>query len=170
MNIDIKTERLRIRPLSPDTTWIRDIARWLNDPDIVRFSEQRYQTHTVESQVIYINSFVGADQYLGIWYCGCLIGTMSTHVDEHNNVANVGIMIGDVKYWNRGFGFEAWVGVCNQLLHVEKIRKIEAGFMSCNVGMRNVCAKYGMIQAGILKDHFLYHKVPMDLIMCEKLK
>jgi RimJ/RimL family protein N-acetyltransferase len=98
-----------------------------------------------------------------------LIGTMTAHVDKPNRIADVGIMIGDQSFWGKGFGYDAWSSVCDWLLS-NGTRKIEAGCMSCNRSMMSICSHYGMMEEGRLEDHFLYHDVPMDLVMWGKLK
>jgi hypothetical protein len=52
----IKTERLLLEPFSEKYLSERYVS-WLNDHEIVRYSEQRHRTHTIESCREFMNSF-----------------------------------------------------------------------------------------------------------------
>jgi ribosomal-protein-alanine N-acetyltransferase len=160
---------LRIKSAPVDDGSIKEIIGWLNNPKIVRFSEQRHTLHTMQSQRLYICELGQADHYLGIYSYDLLIGTITATMDVSNKVANVGIMIGDQSYWGKGFGFDAWSTVCDWLLN-NHVRKIEAGCMCCNNAMMSICSHYGMMEEGRQEDHFLYHDIPMDLVHWGKLK
>ncbi len=141
------------------------IVGWLNDPEVVKFSEQKYKTHTRASQEAYIESLSDDDLYLCLFVGSAFIGTMTVHVDPNNKIANMGILIGDKYYWGRGLGYEAWRAVCNELLHKKIVRRVEAGCMSCNTYMIKVCETSGMKCEASVPNHFLYHGVPMDLLL-----
>lgn len=150
----IKTRHLTIvdsPPLLKETAIIVD---WLNDPDVVRYSEQRHRLHTIKSQKAFLENLSPLDHYLLVkLHDGKLIGTMTTRWDRANNVTDVGILMGDKTEWNKGYGFEAWKGVCDRLLTAS--RKIEAGCMSANTAMIRICEKYGMKLEGIREGHFV---------------
>lgn len=85
---------------------------WLNDPEVVRYSEQRHKRHTLETQHSYVNG-VWSNPGSWIWLI-CkptpldAIGTITAHCDENNKVANMGILIGEKTAWGQGYGSEAW--------------------------------------------------------------
>ncbi len=165
----IKTKRLVIRPYIPMDEIIYANVRWLNDPEVVRYSEQRHKTHTFESQLEYIKSF-NTNQLLSIFLGDKFIGTMSVYHDDQNKVADVGIMIGDKSEWGQGFGFEAWQALCDGLLH-HGIRKVEAGCMSTNWPMRSICKKHGMREEGSRWGHYLLDKnETADMLLFGKFK
>jgi [ribosomal protein S5]-alanine N-acetyltransferase len=158
------TARLVINPLSGREEEIREIVGWLNNPVVTQFSEQRHYHHTIKTQQDYMfNTFIGADQYLGLYLNGRLIGTMAIHTDFPNKVSNVGLMIGDTACWGQGLGYEAWQAVCDRLFE-NNVRKIEAGCMACNHSMMSICSHYGMMEEGRQEDHFLHHDIPVDLV------
>jgi ribosomal-protein-alanine N-acetyltransferase len=163
----IKTERLNlVRPIMTPSP-IQANVDWLNDPEIVRYSEQRHTKHTVEGQIQYIKSFDHPSRFLMMIFNDQIIGTMTAHVDTDNDVADVGIMIGDKSMWGKGLGFEAWEGLCDHLL-ANGIRKVEAGAMSENRGMVAIFRKYGMVYEGRRFGHFLLGKEVCDLVQWGK--
>jgi [ribosomal protein S5]-alanine N-acetyltransferase len=165
------TRRLTFGPVLNTEADIREIIGWLNNPDVVRFSEQRHKHHTIETQLAYIQALNPGDLYLAIYENGIMIGTTLATIDLHNMVANVGIMIGYTNRWRSGLGYEAWVGVCDHLLKdFHLIRKVEAGCMACNTGMMGICAHYGMMEEGRQDDHFSVNGSYIDLVHWGKFK
>lgn len=152
---------------------------WLNDPAVVRFSEQRHKTHTLESQHQYLNEFpVGSHIWLVVakpppeaddeGVSGIPprhIGTITAYIDPHNRVANMGIMIGEKSLWGQGYGSEAWDAVIDWLFAYDKIRKIECGCMHKNFSMRQLAEKAGMHQEGGRNEHFWHEGAPAHLVM-----
>ena len=150
----IVTKRLTLKPPSDES--IPKVVGWLNDKDIMRYSEQRHKLHTADLQRVYLLVMAAPPhKYMEIHYGNALIGTISAHVDEYNSVANVGILIGEKKVWGKGFGTEAWKAFCDHLLK-SGIRKIECGCMGINFGMIHIFRKTGMHHEGSKSGHFLY--------------
>ena len=162
MSIDLLSSKGRLIISQPQDFDIVTVSPhpidWLNDPEVMKYSEQRHKEHTINTQADYIKSLQPPSQYLEIYRAGTLrafIGTMSVHVDEPNNIAQVGILIGNKLYWGMGLGFEAWECVCDHLLKNKGIRKIEAGSMETNLAMRAIFTKYRMFQEAYISRHFL---------------
>ena len=148
----IVTSRLRLKPSAMDMDSIRTMVKWLNDPLVTRYSEQRHKIHSVETQLAYIKSFGPPNKFYEIRRANDLIGTLTAYIDEENSVADVGIMIG-IEYWENGFGFEAWEAFCDHLF-AHDIRKIEVGALDINKGMVRIFGKYGMFMEGERLAHF----------------
>lgn len=136
---------------------------WLNDPEVVRFSEQRHRRHSIETQKAYFAAVAPPHLYLGVIHDKCVIGTVTVLLDEANSVANVGIMMGDKSKWGKGYGFEAWRGVCDELFKLG-VRKIEAGCMAVNYRMMAICQHYDMIEEGRQDKHFMLEGHSVDLV------
>lgn len=129
---------------------------WLNDPEVVKYSENRHKKHTTESQRSFMASILYPNRFMEIELRGTeiIIGTMTVYVDEPNKIAQVGILIGSKTKWGKGYGFEAWACVCDGLFS-DGIRKIEAGCMETNLAMRAIFTKYRMFQEAYISRHFL---------------
>ena len=149
------------------------VVGWLNDPEVVKYSEQRHKKHTVESQLDYWKSPATVEPNLVRIISlqeNYAIGSISATIDQHNNIANVGILIGDKSKWGKGFGYEAWECFCNYLFFEKQIRKIEAGCMSINGAMNRICQKFGMWPEGVRKGHFLVDGKSVDLMTFGKFR
>lgn len=160
----IITERLKILPANYGIGHIAMHIRWLNDPEVVRYSEQRHVKHTVDSQYKYAMSFNGtANEHCEIYVDGTPIGSMTAYIDRHNSVADMGIMIGEKRYWGKGYGKEAWETFMQYLLS-NGIRKVEAGCMGANFPMIKICRDSGMIEEGRRRNHFQIGSELSDMV------
>lgn len=162
----IITRRLRMRSYHAGMVTDQHLA-WLNDPLVTKYSEQRHKTHTPESQHEYLNK-LWKNPGSNIWLIKLAdkkeIGTISSHIDIHNQVANIGILIGDKDYWGQGLGLEAWIGVMN-VLRAAGVRKIEAGCMESNEPMIKLLLSAEFRKEGIIPDHFMLDGKPEDLAL-----
>lgn len=131
--------KITIKAASRTLFAIETQVRWLNDPEVVKFSEQRHRKHTIETQFDYIAGFVPPNRLCEIHADGLLAGTLSVYIDQRNSVADIGILIGP-KFWGMGIGGHAWKLAMAALFN-EGIQKIEAGCMSTNLGMRKILNK-----------------------------
>jgi RimJ/RimL family protein N-acetyltransferase len=146
---------------------------WLRDPEVVKFSEQRHREHTLSSQLRYINSF-GEGYLWGIYtvHDGAHIGNMSASIDQPNKTADVGILIGETRYWRKGYGLEAWREACRWMLDPGQgaLRKLEAGCMATNLGMRRILDKSGFKLEGERLNHFLLNGSPVGMVFYGRFK
>ena len=163
----LTTTRLQIVPFNEEFLTERYVG-WLNDPEVVRYSEQRHHQHTLQSCRDYWQSFQGTSNYLWAIVARdkaiCHIGNINAYVDLHNLVADVGILIGERSFWGGGYGTEAWVAVCNYLLYKAGMRKVTAGTIAENTGMLHIMKKAGMVEDGVRKCHFIFEGREVDLI------
>lgn len=164
---DIRTERLLISPFSESHLTPRYIG-WLNDPDLMCYSEQRHKTHTINSCYDYWQSFKGTSNYFlaieEIFENIGHIGNITAYIDENNLLADLSILIGEKKVQSKRYGTEAWVGVCDFLFNKLKIRKLTAGTISVNLPMKKLMHSVGMIDDGIRKKHYIYDGKEADII------
>ncbi len=159
------TERLELKQTKYP---LDDQPDWLNDTRNTEFSELRHTTHDKRSCHDYIQQcsmFWGIQEVnTGEW-----IGTISAHIDQNNEIADLGILIHH-EYTGKGYGREAWAAVCGLLLNrPHKLRKIEAGMMATNIAMRKLCEQTGFFCEGERKNHFISKEGhPVGLVMFGK--
>ena len=167
----ITGRRLILEPFSERFLSNRYID-WLNDPEVVRFSEQRHRRHTFESCKAYIESMEKSPHcFWAIVLTGKIpehIGNMTAYIDPTNSIAEISILIGEKKEWGRGYATEAWREVCNYLLDTRKIRKITGGTLSVNVAMIRVMKKIGMVEDGYRVRHYLWENREIDILYMAK--
>lgn len=163
----IETDCLRLVPFSEEHLTPRYVS-WLNDPDVVRFSEQRFRRHTLESCRAYLRGFEDSPNYF--WAIVARdadlehLGTMTAYIEQPHRVADLGILIGEKRLWGRGYGLEAWRAVCGWLFAQTDVRKITAGTVSVNSGMLALMRRAGMIQDGRRVAQCLHEGREVDVI------
>jgi len=164
---DIVTPRLRIVPFTEQFLTPTYVG-WLNDIDVVRFSSQRHSVHTLESCGCYWQSYAGTPHYF--WaivererWLGH-IGNMNAYVDLHDQVADLGILIGNKNAWRHGYAREAWTAVCRYLFAHTSIRKITAGACATNAPMLAVMRATGMVEDGRRVRHTLVGGEEIDIV------
>jgi ribosomal-protein-alanine N-acetyltransferase len=144
---------------------------WLNDPDIVRFSNQRFLRHDRESCLRYLASFEGtANLFLSARRMSDdrPIGTMTAYVSRHHGTVDVGIMIGDKSVWGKGYGQGAWNTLLEWLLEREDIRKLTAGALACNHGMIKLMERSGMMLEAVRKAQECVEGRPVNILYYAK--
>lgn len=120
---------------------------WLNDPAVVRFSNQRFYQHTAESSARYLADFGKTpNRFLSIARLadGHAIGTLTVYWSPQHGTADMGILIGEKSAWGHGFGLDAWLAAMSWLEAQPSLRKITCGTAEPNIGMRRVAEKAGM--------------------------
>lgn len=169
-NFYIKGNKTLLSPFL--ATDISDIyISWLNDPFVMRFSNQRFITHSMQSCLRYQTSFNETDNlFMGIRSLSDkkLIGTLTAYISRNHGTADLGIMIGDHSVWGSGYGLDAWSTMIDWLLRRAGIRKLTAGTLACNLGMIMLMERSGMILEGVRKSQELIEGQPFDMLYYAK--
>lgn len=163
----IETTHLIIESFSEKHLTERYIG-WLNNPVVVQYSDQRFKKHTRESGNAYLKSFEGTPNYffavtvknstLGH------IGTLTAYIDPNHSVADIGILIGEIQAWGKGYATEAWTAVCDYLFRVIGIRKITGGTIEPNIPMLKLMDRVGMIPDGCRIRQCIWNGQEVDII------
>jgi [ribosomal protein S5]-alanine N-acetyltransferase len=131
--------RVLVRPFTAGDISATYLA-WLRDPAVVRFSNQRFRAHTLESCQAYLASFTdSSNHFLAICdhKTGAMLGTLTVYCSVPHGTADIGIMIGERNVWGKGIGAEAFCLVLSAL-------KVTAGTLAVNQGMVRIMEKAGM--------------------------
>lgn len=167
----IECDGFRIVPFEERHLTARYVA-WLNDPETVRYSEQRHHAHDAASCRNYFVSmhndaclFVAIemrDPELGH------VGNMSAAIDRPNRSADLSIIIGEKRVWGTGLASKAWSSMVVELLDLYALRRVTAGTMSVNVPMIKLMERSGMQIEAVRPRHFLWEGQEVDLVLAGK--
>ena len=136
---------------------------WLNNPAVLRYSNQRFRTHNVETCEAYLSSFIQTDNmFLAIYRESEFVGTMNVYVSQAHKTADMGIMIG-YQCWGKGIGTDAWTTLMRYLFQ-SGIRKVTGGALRCNTAMVNIMMKSGMKPDGVRVAQELVNGEPEDIL------
>lgn len=148
-----------------------DYLCWLADPEVVRFSNQRFRTHTRTSARAYLNSFAGSSNlFLAIWLVESqqMVGTMTAYCSKYHQTADIGLLIGDRSCWGKGIGLDAWSTLLDHLLNVCHMRKVTGGTLRSNIGMVKIMERSGMYLEAVRAKQELVDQVPQDALLYAK--
>jgi RimJ/RimL family protein N-acetyltransferase len=164
--LELVGDKVRLRPFgSGDIT--DNYIGWLSDPEVTRFSNQRFGTHTRESCELYLASFAGtANLFVSVREKagGRAIGTMTAYRNLVHETCDVGIMIGNRHYWGGGYGQEAWNLLTDWLIEVVRVRKLTAGCLAANGAMLTLMQRSGMVPDGVRAGQELIDGAPVDIV------
>lgn len=160
------SDGLEIIPFTQEMITTQYIA-WLNDPVVVRYSEQRHRFHDEKSCESFYRSLDNSPSHFSAIFEGKIglghIGNISTTVNVPNSTADIAIMIGEKESWGKGFGFLSWKMVMDELLRLN-FRKITGGCMLENDAMIRVMEKSGMKHEYTRTKSFLLNGSEVDSI------
>jgi RimJ/RimL family protein N-acetyltransferase len=150
-----------------------DYVNWMNDKDINKYLESRHEVHSLSSIKNFVKHMSQNDTN---FLFGIFCSDTSKHIgniklgpiDYRYNRAEIGLIIGNKKYWGKGLATEAIIAVCNIASRDLKLRKVEAGCYSSNVGSKKAFEKAGFELEGLLKKHFCYDGKVEDCIRLGK--
>jgi len=144
---------------------------WLNNPLVVRYSNQRFRTHSAATSKAYLDSFAGTSNlFLAICRESAVVGTMTAYVSAHHGTADMGILLGNPAGWGKGIGGDSWSTVMQHLLARGNIRKVCGGTLRCNRSMVRIMESSGMRPDGVRIAHELVEGVPEDVLYFAKFK
>jgi RimJ/RimL family protein N-acetyltransferase len=140
---------------------------WLNNPEVVRYSNQRFREHTIETSKRYLATFSGsANHFLAI--CdrdgGEVVGTLTVYRDLNHYTADIGILIGAPSTWGRGLGLDAFRTVTLALERTGQVRKLTAGTLAVNEGMVRIMKRAGFELEATRRGQELLEGQPVDVV------
>lgn len=140
---------------------------WLRDRELMKFSQQSGRVHTKESCLQYLDSFRDSPNHF--WSVKRVdsnqaIGTLTIYVDTENQIADIGILIGDLSIRGTGAGSEAW-GLAIEFCFTDLgLRKVTGGTVKPNLAMRRVFEKHRMLLEAELRQELVLQGQPTDVI------
>ena len=133
---------------------------WLNDPEVNQFLETRFVPQSLESIAEFVKRMSGKSDEPFFAIC-------TTDGEEHiGNIkigpinwrhrhADVSLLIGEKRFWGKGYATEA-IGLVTKFgFEVLNLMKLEAGCYEENEGSARAFEKCGYAREGLLRGHLL---------------
>lgn len=140
---------------------------WLNNPQVVRYSNQRFRQHTRESSLQYLATFDRCSNHF-FAICdgatGAVVGTLTVYRNLHHRTADIGIMVGDPASWGRGIGLDAFRTMAQSLVRSGQMRKLTAGAVAENKAMLRIMERAGFELEAVRCGQELLDGRPVDLL------
>ncbi len=153
-------ERLRLRKI--ELSDVNETYRgWMNDPEVMRYTESRFQEHSLEDIRAYVQSVQSdassvffaivekaTDKHIGNIKIG--------HINPVHRMADVGIIIGDKNCWGKGYAAEALKLAARYAAETLHLHKLWAGIYAVNVGSIHAFWRAGFVEEGRFAEHWFY--------------
>ncbi len=100
---------------------------WLNDPDVIRFLQVRFESRDYASAKKFVASFDHVNTFIfGIYEntSDAYIGNITLRANPHHLFANMGYLIGDRRYWRTDAALDAVRLICDFAFFERGLRKI----------------------------------------------
>ncbi len=149
-------KQIYLSPISKDDI-TADYVSWLNDKDVCRDNSHATFPNNVEKTIAYVDSVSRSNSEIVLairWKKNDLhIGNISLQrINWVSRSAELAIIIGNKKYWNKGVGTEAYSLMIDYAFDRLNLNRISSGQTLRNKGMINVCIKCGMKEEGIARE------------------
>lgn len=172
--ISLKSKNLKFKELNASDV-NKNYVKWLNDKDINKFIIKTNIKHSIDSLKKYVkkNRYSKNNFLFGIFenkkniHIGNIKLTIS-HPKE--KIGNIGILIGEKKFHNKGFGMEAINTITKFGQNKLKLIRIEAGFLDINKKSLHCFLKCGYVQDGHLKSYYLVDNKRVGRILVSIIK
>lgn len=142
-----------------------DYINWMNDYEVVKFTEQKYFKHTKKNIKNFLEK-VNKDKYsliYGIFFNDLLLGTVKIgNINQIHKTADISYIIGNKKFWNKGIGSIVVRKICLITFKKLKLKKLIAGTYSVAIGSQKVLINNGFKQEGILTNQIYFNKKRID--------
>lgn len=143
-------------------------VEWLNDPDVNRYLETRWNEQTLDSVIKFVNLQRENDYSIlfAVIYIknGKHIGNIKIgSINDHYKHADISYFIGDKTYWNKGVVTEAINLVSEFGFKDLKLHRMEAGVYADAIGSWRALEKNGFIREATFRDKVVSDGKYMDI-------
>jgi RimJ/RimL family protein N-acetyltransferase len=150
----LKGEKVVLRPIKMSDA--PRFVKWFNDPKVNRFLDKRNMTLKEEQKFIRErNTKKISDQ---VHFCidtqeGVHIGAIDLrHVTKFHRRAELGVMIGDMNYWSKGYGTSAINVLLTYAFGKLKLHRVYLGVYSYNTRAIKLYEKLGFVHEGVSRE------------------
>lgn len=146
-NIEILGKKVKLRDLRVEDV-SKEYVKWMNDQDVVKYTESRFSKHTKDSLISYVSEKRKEPDTLFLAIIenstGKHIGNIKLGpIDKNHKTAEIGIIIGNKNFWGKGVGTESIRILCDYAFRVLGLFKITAGFYDVNIASAKAFSNAG---------------------------
>ena len=169
-------ERMRLAPFLPEHV-CQAYVGWLNDPDVVRFTEARFAPHTVATARAYVAENLASDNAY-LWRIlggedaeGIHVGNLRLgNIDRHHRRGTIALIIGAAEARGQGIGPRAIELAAAYGFEQLGLDKIFAGMYANNTPSIRAFAKAGFEPEARLRGHHVYQGARIDGVIMARFR
>jgi RimJ/RimL family protein N-acetyltransferase len=155
INAFLETNLIILEPLE-EKHLTEEYISWLNDKDITKYNSHGIFPNTSKKTQEYINLAHSNSQLtFAIIEKKTLlhIGNASIYkIDFINSNADLSIIIGNKKFWGKGYGQEIFSILTQHCFNKLNLHKVTAGTTSDNIGMQKILENLNFNKEGIILE------------------
>ena len=158
-NIILKGPRLTLRPIKLSDA--ADYVRWFKDKRVVLYMGESLYRISLAKEKEYIRAIQRKKNDLFfsiIAEDGKHIGDTALHLNQSNKRAGFGLLIGDKRYWGRGYAGECIKILGDFIFKEMKYNRFELSVVVSNKRAVRAYEKAGFKKEGVLRKH-LWSKI-----------
>ncbi len=150
----LKGPRVVLRPIKLSDA--PDYVRWFKDKEVVQYLGNKL-LNIKEKGVrdYFLKMAKSKDRYLWAIVAdgGQHIGNISCLLEQKDKRVGLGIVIGDKRYWGRGFGPECWEVVANYIFRKLNFNRLQLTVLTTNSRAVKAYQKVGFKKEGVLREN-----------------
>ncbi|MEW6470315.1 MAG: GNAT family protein [Bacteroidota bacterium] len=157
MSFFLETDKTGLRPITTEDA-TDEYLGWLNNPEVTRGLDTGIFPTTREALVGFLKSMSSGKE--NQMFCiidksrGKHIGNIKLgNINWVNRNAELGILIGDMSAWGKGFGRDACTLLVRYAFDKLNLNKVWLAVYSNNEAAYNLYKKLGFVQEGCLRQH-----------------
>ncbi|MGE0541408.1 MAG: GNAT family N-acetyltransferase [Dehalococcoidia bacterium] len=142
---------------------------WINDREVARFLILRYP-QSIEEEREWLRGTPRAG-FFGVHLAidtadGVHIGNIDLrNVQPENRTAELGVMLGDKRYWNRGYGSDAVRTLTRFAFSMMNLQRVHLQTYEYNVRAQHAFVKAGFKEEGRLRRHLYVDGRYWDVVL-----
>ena len=153
-----------------DLNWYK----WLNDQEVTKFQNKGIFPNTYDKQLAYLNHIQSSsnDVLFSIVEdkSNEHIGCVGLHkIDWVSRSAELGIMIGEKKFWGKKFGKESWNLITEYGFNTLNLHRIFAIVIEDNLSSKKCAINSGYNQEGVMKDYLFKNGNYLNALLYSKI-
>ncbi len=157
---DIAGSAVSIKPFECANIWSEKYISWLRDHEVIltlNLTSYLKKPVDVEEVEKYCRALLESEndvfcaiheRQTNLFIGTCKIGD----IDEFAGVADIGIMIGEKRFWGKGIGVETVSLLSDFAFNKMNLRKLTGGAMASNKPMRSIFDRLGFVKEGVKRE------------------
>lgn len=146
---------------------------WMNDYDVVKFTNQKNLKHTFNSVKFYVKEKLESDDelLLGFFSNNLHIGNIKIGpINFYNRNTQISYIVGNKNFWGTGIATSVISYIVNYCFESLDLHKVSALTYSNNIASQKVLIKNNFIKEAIIKKQLFFENKFVDMFYFSKFR
>lgn len=146
---------------------------WMNDYDVVKFTNQKNLKHTIKSVKLYVKDKLESEDelLLGFFRKNLHIGNIKIGpINFYNKNTQISYIVGNKNFWGIGIATHVISYIVNYCFESLDLYKVSALTYSNNIASQKVLVKNNFIKEAIIKKQLFFENKFVDMLYFSKFR